>query len=105
MKRRAEALEVIALAQKLEPDDAETAFVKGIALLAKKKTRAQAVESLEKAVGLDPLLAEARAMLALALHKSKKADEAREQLEQALDIDPYLVKLEWVAKLEKKLGP
>ncbi len=102
--RKKDAWAALDAAEKLDPDDPTAALVRGIALLEKKKTHEQAVEALLRAVDLDPAGAEAHAMLALALAKTKNVDEARGHLQTALDLDPFLEKLDWVAKLVKKLG-
>ncbi|MBW2262540.1 MAG: tetratricopeptide repeat protein, partial [Deltaproteobacteria bacterium] len=102
--KKKEANATLDAAEKLDPDDPTTVLVSGIALLAKKKTHLQAVETLRRAVDLDPAGAEAHAMLALALVKTNSSEEARGHIETALDLDPYLEKLDWVAKLVKKLG-
>ena len=104
MGKKKEATKALGAAEALDPDDPTAAIVRGIALLGKKKTHAQAVEALRRAVDLDPAGAEAHAMLALALLKTKNEQEAATELETALDLDPFIGKLLWVAKLAGKLG-
>jgi tetratricopeptide (TPR) repeat protein len=104
MGKKGDAIEAIAAAEAIDAADGETLVVKATLLLAKKKTRPEAIDILMQVIAADPLDAGAHATLALALSKSKTTGaRAKESIETALGIDPYLGKNPWVAALAKKL--
>lgn len=96
-----EAVEAARIAVAHGPEEARYHLLLGQALRSKKPVPREAVESLERAVRLDPRLAPAHAELARAFLDSRLTIRARRVVEQGLEVLPGDVTLQ---KLAQELG-